>query len=165
MAHQETMIAWLNDAHALELNLAQVLEHRVKDTQDHPQMQARVQQHLQETRRHAELVKSCIERLGGSTSTVKSAMGQIGGLFQGVSTGMAKDEMVKNALGDYASEQLEIASYQSLIAGAEALGDRETARICQQVLGEEEDMADFLAQHIPMITQEFLGQQAREHGA
>src|SRR3954453_19171381 len=77
MAHQDTVIAWLNDAHALELNLAQVLEHRVNDTKDHPHIQARIQQHLDQTRRHAELVKGCVERLGGNTSAVKSAMGQI----------------------------------------------------------------------------------------
>jgi ferritin-like metal-binding protein YciE len=165
MAHQDTVIAWLNDAHALELNLVQVLEHRVQDTKDHPHIQVRIQQHLEQTRHHAELVKGCIDRLGGSTSTVKSAMGKIGGFFQGVSTGMAKDEMVKNALSDYASEQFEIACYTSLIAAAQAIGDQQTAAVCQQILRDEEAMAQWLQQQIPMITQEFLGMQAREHGA
>jgi len=165
MAHQETVIAWLNDAHALELNLTQVLEHRVDDTKDHPQMQARIQQHLEQTRRHAELVKGCIERLGGSTSAIKSGMGKIGGFFQGVSTGMAKDEIVKNALADYASEQFEIASYTSLIAAAQALGDQEMATVCQQILRDEQEMASWLQQQIPMITQAFLGLQERAHGA
>jgi ferritin-like metal-binding protein YciE len=125
----------------------------------------RIQQHLEQTRHHAELVKGCIDRLGGSTSTVKSAMGKIGGFFQGVSTGMAKDEMVKNALSDYASEQFEIACYTSLIAAAQAIGDQQTAAVCQQILRDEEAMAQWLQQQIPMITQEFLGMQAREHGA
>jgi len=137
----------------------------VEDTKDHPQMQARIQQHLEQTRRHAELVKGCIERLGGSTSAIKSGMGKIGGFFQGVSTGMAKDEIVKNALADYASEQFEIASYTSLIAAAQALGDREMAAICQQILRDEEEMAGWLQQQIPTITQEFLGLQTRAHGA
>ena len=164
MADQNTVVAWLNDAHALELNLVQVLEHRVQDTKDYPQIQLKIQQHLEQTRHHAELVKGCIERLGGSTSAVKSAMGQISGLFQGISTGMAKDEMVKNALADYASEHFEIASYTSLIAAAQAIGDQQTAAVCQQILRDEDDMARWLQQQIPMITQEFLGLQAREHG-
>jgi ferritin-like metal-binding protein YciE len=165
MAHQEMVIAWLNDAHALELNLVQVLEHRVSDTKDHPQMQTKIQQHLEQTRRHAELVKQCIERLGGSTSAVKSTMGQISGFFQGVSTDMAKDEIVKNALADYASEQFEIACYTSLLAAAQALGDQQMATVCQQILRDEEDMARWLQQQIPALTQAFLGQQARAHGA
>jgi ferritin-like metal-binding protein YciE len=164
MAHQDTVVAWLKDAHALELNLTQVLEHRVNDTKDYPQIQAKIQQHLEQTRRHAELVKGCIERLGSSTSAVKSAMGQIGGFFQGVSTGMAKDEIVKNALADYASEQFEIACYTSLIAAAQSLGDQQTASVCQQILRDEEEMARWLHQQIPTITQAFLGMQAREHG-
>ena len=165
MAHLDTMLAWLNDAHALEVNLAQVLENHAKDAKDHPAMQAKIEQHLEQTRRHAELVKSCIERLGGSTSTIKSAMGKIGGMVQGISTGPAPDELVKNALADYASEHFEIASYTSLLAGAQALGDQETARICQQILQDEIEMASFLQQNIPMITQEYLGMQAREHSA
>src|SRR5689334_12914341 len=97
-------------------------------------MQARIQQHLQETRRHADLVKGCIERLGGSTSALKSGMGKVSGFFQGVSTGMAKDEIVKNALADYASEHFEIASYTSLLAAALALGDQQQASVCQEIL-------------------------------
>ena len=42
--------------------------------------------------------KQQIERLGGSTSTVKAAMSHVMGMGQSVSTGMAKDELVKNAL-------------------------------------------------------------------
>jgi ferritin-like metal-binding protein YciE len=165
MAHQETVLAWLNDAHALELNLVQVLEHRVSDTKDHPHIQTRIQQHLEQTRRHAELVQGCIERLGGSTSALKSGMGKIGGFFQGISTGMAKDEMVKNALSDYASEHFEIACYTSLIAAAQAIGDQQTVAVCQQILRDEEAMAHWLQQQVPVITQEFLGMQVREHGA
>jgi hypothetical protein len=63
MAHQELYLAWLNDAYALERSLEQVLEHRVKDAQDHPNMQARVRQHLEETRRQAERLQACIERV------------------------------------------------------------------------------------------------------
>lgn len=165
MAHQDTMIAWLNDAHALENNLIQVLEHRVKDTMNHPQMQVKVREHLEETRRHAELVKGCIERLGGNVSAIKSGMGSVSGFMQSLSTAPAKDEMVKNVLSDYASEQFEIACYRSLIAGAQALGDQDIASICQQILRDEESMARFLEQQIPQVTQEYLQMQVREHGA
>lgn len=165
MAHMDTMIAWLNDAHATEVNLTKVLENHAADAKDHPQMQAKIQQHLEQTRRHADLVKGCIERLGGHTSAVKSAMGAIGGAMAGVSTGLAKDELIKNALADYASEQFEIASYTGLIAAAQALGDRETMQICQSILRDEQDMANFLIQQLPIAIQEFLGMQAREHGA
>jgi ferritin-like metal-binding protein YciE len=164
MSHTETVIHWLNDAHALEHNLIQVLEHRVSDTKGHPQLQAMVQRHLEETRRHAELVQGCIERLGGHTSAIKTGLANITGAVQGRSTGPAPDEMVKNALADYSAEQFEIASYTSLLAAAQMLGDQQTAAVCQQILRDEETMAQFLAQQIPMITQEYLSLRSREHG-
>ena len=42
MAHVDTVIAWLNDAHALENNLVQVLENHANDAKDYPQIQANV---------------------------------------------------------------------------------------------------------------------------
>lgn len=165
MAHQELYLAWLKDAYGLERSLEQVLEHRVKDLKDQPQMQARVQQHLEETRRHAELVKGCIERHGESISAIKSGIAKVTGVLQGLSTGVAKDEMVKNCLTDYSAEHFEIACYTSLIAAAEELGDTHTAQICRDILREEEAMAQWLAQQIPIATRQALQMQAREHGA
>lgn len=165
MSHKETIIAWLNKAHALEHNLIQVLEHRIQDAKDHPEMQQMVQQHLAETRRHAELVSSCIERLGGHTSAIKTGMANVMGTVQGMSTEPAPDEIVKNVIADYSSEQLEIASYNSLLAAAQAIGDQEMARIFESILRDEEAMASFLSQQLPLVTQEYLSMRAREHGA
>lgn len=165
MAAQDTLLSWLNDAHALETNLIQVLENHANDAKDYPQIQTKLQNHLEQTRRHAEMVKGCIERLGGNVSAVKTGVASVTGAFQGASTALAKDELVKNALADYTSEHFEIASYRSLIAAAKAMGDEETARVCQQILRDEEEMAHWLEQQIPVITQEFLGQQVRARGA
>ncbi len=163
MAHQELLIAWLNDAYAMENALIRTLEHRVNDAKDYPHIQARDQQHLEETRRHAELVKNCVERLGGDTSAIKTGMANVMGTVTGLSTGAAKDELVKNCLTDYAAEQFEVASYAALIAGVQALGDQETARICEQILREDEAMAAWIAQQLPLVVQETLQQEAAKH--
>jgi len=152
MAHNDLVLAWLNDAHAMELGIAQVLENHAASAADDPPMQMRLQQHLEETRRHAELVKGCVERMGGDTSAVKTGMASVMGTIQGMSTKIAKDELIKNTLHDYGTEHFEIACYTSLIAAAENLGDQETARVCQQILGDEQAMAEFLFQQIPPTT-------------
>ena len=36
LAHKELVIAWLNDAHAMEFGIAQVLEWHVEEAKDHP---------------------------------------------------------------------------------------------------------------------------------
>ena len=160
MAGQETMITSLNDAYAMETSLLHTLEQRIKEAEAHPHIQARDEQHLAETRRHAELVKGCVERLGSSTSALKTGMATVMGKVQGISTAMAGDTLVKNCIADYAAEQFEVASYTALIAGAQALGDTETATICQQILSEDLAMAEWLAQNLPLVVQETLVERA-----
>jgi ferritin-like metal-binding protein YciE len=157
---RETLLSWLNDAYAMEKGLVQVLENHANDVKDRPDMYQRIAQHLEQTRMHAERVRECVERLGGSTSTMKTAMGAISGFFQGRSTGAAPDELVKNALADYAAEHFEIASYRALIAAARSLGENEVLRICEGILREEEEMARWLEHQLPMIVNEHLGQTA-----
>src|SRR4051812_16124361 len=148
MAHKELVIAWLNDAHAMELAIAQVLERHAEEAKDHPQMHTALQRHLEQTRRHADLAKGCVERLGGETSGVKTGMASVMGAVQGMTTKLAKDDLIKNILHDYGTEHFEIACYTSLMAAAENLGDLETTRVCGDILRDEQAMANFLFQQI-----------------
>jgi ferritin-like metal-binding protein YciE len=156
---KETLLSWLNDAYSMEKGQIQVLENHVKDAQDHPEVHRKLAEHLELTRRHADMVEQCVARLGGSTSSVKTAMGTVAGFFQGRSTGAAPDEMVKNALSDYAAEHFEIACYRALITGARAVGMAEIAQVCEQILRDEEDMARWLESRLPMVVQMYLGQE------
>jgi ferritin-like metal-binding protein YciE/glucose/arabinose dehydrogenase len=156
MKSKDTLIGWLNDAYAMEQVLIPVLENHAEDAKDFPDVAAADRRHLEETRRHAELVKGCIERLGEKPSTAKSLLGQMLGAGQSVATGMFRDEVVKNFLSDYAAESFEIASYRALIAAARALGDEETARVCEEILRDEERMAAWLTENLPRVVQETL---------
>lgn len=160
MTRKDLVIAWLNDAHGMENALIQVLENHVKDAKDYPQVQAKLQQHLDQTRRHAQMVKDCVEGLGGSTSALKTGMATLSGQVQAISTGAAHDELVKNALADFASENFEIASYTALISAAQELGDQKTIQVCQQILRDEQDMANWLHQNLPSLVQQCLLQTA-----
>ena len=102
------------------------------------------------------MVKSCIERLGGKPSMSKKTLGTVIGNLSSVATGPFEDELVKNFLSDYATENLEIASYRTLITAAQELGDQQTARICKQILRDEEDMARWLENNLPMAVRETL---------
>ena len=107
---------------------------------------------------HADRLRECVERLGGSISTVKTAMGAVSGFFQGRATGVSPDELVKNALSDYAAEHFEIACYKALIVAARTLGEDEVVRVCESILHDEEDMARWLDHNLPKVVQEYLGQ-------
>jgi ferritin-like metal-binding protein YciE len=154
---KETLLSWLNDAYAMEKGQVQVLENHVKDAEDKPEIHRKLAEHLELTRRHADMVEQCVARLGGSTSSMKTAMGTVAGFFQGRSTGAAPDELVKNALSDYAAEHFEIACYRALITGARAVGAADVAQVCEQILRDEEDMARWLESRLPMTVQQYLG--------
>lgn len=156
---RETLIGWLNDAYAMEKGLVQVLENHADDVKDRPEMYRKIAQHLEQTKMHAERVRECVERLGGSVSTVKTAMGAVSGFFQGRSTGASPDELVKNALSDYAAEHFEIASYRALITAARLLGENQVVQVCETILRDEQDMAHWLEQNLPNVVQEYLNVQ------
>ena len=56
----------------------------------------------------------------------------------------------------FAFEAMEIASYTILIRTANHVGDRETARICKEILKEEKAMASWLEKNMPALTQQYL---------
>jgi ferritin-like metal-binding protein YciE len=115
---KDTLLTWLKDAYAMEQGIVEILERQIGQMEDMPEAQNRIQQHLELTRTQAERVKGCIERLGDNVSHVKSGMANVLGAVQGMSTIMANDKEVKNAMGNYAIEHFEIASYMINAAAA-----------------------------------------------
>lgn len=75
---------------------------------------------------------------------------------QGLSELFVSDEVVKATMASYTFEHIEIASYRCLIAAADAVGDTETSRVCQQILKQEEAMAAWLGEQLPQVTRQFL---------
>jgi ferritin-like metal-binding protein YciE len=159
----DLLIAWLNDAYAMESALIPILENHASDVQEDPAAHARIRQHADETRRHAERVKECVERLGSSTSATKTGFATLSGYMQSVSTGMFSDELVKNALMDYATEHFEIACYQALSAAAQQLGHPEIAAVCDEIMREERAMAEWLQGQLSTIVRQSVAQEAPKH--
>ena len=162
MTEQQAVLSWLKDAHAMEVGALPTLQHHADAAQNYPEVREKLLQHHEQTRRHAELIGGCLERLGTSPSALKETVGTAFGKVTGLVNLPTKDPVIKNALGDYAAEHFEIASYKSLIAGAEKAGDLSTADVCRQILQEEEEMAGWLGGHIPTMTQKFLDEQTGE---
>ncbi len=162
MTQQQTVLSWLKDAHAVEVGAVPTLKEHASAAEGYPDVQAKLNDHADVTRRHAYLVERCIERLGGHPSALKEAVGTVMGKVAGVANLPAKDTVVKNALGDYAAENFEIACYKSLVAAAEKIGDQETADVCRRILRDEEEMAGWLGGHIATLTQKFVNEQTGE---
>ncbi len=159
MSQRDTFIGWLNDAHSMEKALLPTLENHANDAANMPEIQQGFLRHLEETRRHVDMVHQCIVSMGDEPSTVKNLIGSVTGAVQSVATAPFADEPVKNFLSDYAAENFEVASYTSLIAAAHALGETQIATTCEQILREDQAFAQWLQQHIPTVTNAFLARE------
>jgi ferritin-like metal-binding protein YciE len=148
---RDRLIAWLNDAHAMEHGLIQILETHARRSRDVPEISARAAEHADETRAQADRIRKCLELLGTTPSTVKSTFSTIIGAVEGASTAMFTDELMKNLLADYASEHFEIAAYTALIRAAEEAGESEVVALLEENLREEEQMAQWLFDRIPEV--------------
>src|ERR1043165_4512294 len=143
--HQkDTLVTWLKDAYAMEQGIVESLERQVGQMDDMPEAQAKVREHLELTKTHAERVKECVERLDENVSHVKSGIANVLGALQGISTIGANDKMLKNAMGNYAIEYFEISAYMANAAAARELGYEDIAEVCDTIMSEEQDMADWL---------------------
>ena len=149
----ELLITWLKDVHALENTLANVLKNQGERAATFPEIQSRLYGHREESMRHANMVESCITRLGGDTSEVRAGLSKAFGEAQSKMLGGFEDSIVRDAIMGSAAEQLEIASYKSIIALAQKIGDGETVNICKQILEEEENMLGFLEDNLTGLVQ------------
>jgi ferritin-like metal-binding protein YciE len=127
-----------------------------------PEAQAKIRQHLELTKDQAARVRDCVEMLGDDVSHVKSGMANVLGAVQGMSTAMANDKMVKNAMGNYAIEYFEIASYKVFVTTAREIGHEDIALICEGIMREEQDMANWLEEALPMVTRQHLREVVRQ---
>jgi ferritin-like metal-binding protein YciE len=153
---QENLLDWLRDAHAMEQQAENMLRAQSERLEHYPNLKARIDQHIEETLGQQKLLDECLTRLGGSSSMLKDLAGKAMAFGQAVGGSMMSDEVVKGAMSGYVFENMEIASYTVLIAAAKEAGDTQTQTACEQILQQEEAMANWLKENLPGVTQAFL---------
>lgn len=153
---KKNYLAWLRDAHAMELALVTTLEKQIKDVAGKPEMERRLTEHLEETKGHAEKVEACIKRNGGDVSGTKDIAGKMGAMMNGLTMNMTQDLLVKDIHSAFAAENFEIASYIVIRSAAERLGDKETVSVCEDILEDEYRMADWVEAQIPLVVKMYL---------
>jgi ferritin-like metal-binding protein YciE len=141
---KERLVSYLADAHAIEQQSIGLLE-RALEVSPAGDLHAAYEQHLQESRRHSQLVEQRLEALGGSPSGVKDAAMRLGALNWATFFKAHPDTPGKVAAFAYAFEHLEMGGYEQLIRVAERAGDAETARVARTILAEERAAAGTLA--------------------
>jgi ferritin-like metal-binding protein YciE len=150
---------WLRDAHAMEEQALTMLKGHESRLESYPELRARISQHIRETERQAQMVRGCLERRNTDTSGLKDAGAKLTALGQSLSGIFVSDEVMKGSLASYTFEHMEIASYRMLAEAASFVGDSETQRVCEEIMREEEAMAQWLAEHAGEVTRTYLARE------
>ncbi len=140
---QERLLRYLDDAHAAEVGIGDMLRSLIDRTNS---MQAKTafQEHLAVTQNQAQRLEQRLISLGGKTSGGKGILNSImGKVSELVNAGHDDyDKTTQDLIKAYSTEYLEIGMYTSLKAYAEQLGDAETAALAERAIGEEKEAAD-----------------------
>lgn len=164
-AMKEIIDQWLRDAHAMEEQAEQMLKAQAGRIQNYPELKARIEQHIGETQSQRGRIERCLESRGTSTSSVKDVTGKLTAMMQGLGGAFAGDEVVKGCMASYAFEHMEIAAYKTLGAAARTAGDEPTARMCDEILREEEAMAAWLSDHLESVSSTYLRRESADSSA
>ncbi len=157
---RDLLIVGLRNAHAMENQAEELMERQVGRLTDYPDMHARLDQHLAETRRQKERLEKCLESCGESTSSIKDMAMSVTGNLAALGHAMASDEVLKNTFANNAFENYEIAAYKSLLTlcGLTGMNGRLVPAL-QESLREEEQMAAWVDQNVDKVTREFVTRQ------
>jgi ferritin-like metal-binding protein YciE len=153
------LIQYLNEAYGKEKQLETDLQAHIGMTTK-AAYKKRLQQHLQETKRHAREVERRIKGLGGEAGGRVQAAATVASKGFAVARGplhmvrgtSEQEMLLKNAQTEYSEEHHEIATYTTIEALADSVGDRETSQLARTIRREEDRMARYLERLIPQLT-------------
>jgi ferritin-like metal-binding protein YciE len=152
---EDKLVEYIDDAYAMEQNVSRMLDGMIKTTKD-PQMKRALERHRKQTEKQGERLEERLRERGISPSKSKEAGGMLGALMKGVVDVARGDTAGRNARDGFATEHMEIASYELLERVAKMAGDNKTAAVARQNREEEEAMARSIAAKWKKVVEQTL---------
>ena len=171
------LIQYLNEAYGKEKQLETALQLQIglaKEAGRKP-LQKRLQDHLRETKAHARGLERRIKQLGGKAelvdlpgpdaasaaaskvaSAANKAVAAAKGPVQALRGTSPSDNLLRNIRDAVWNEAEEIAHYDTIENFAEALNDKDTAKLARENRREEERMQKFLRGQIAQLVKQVV---------
>jgi ferritin-like metal-binding protein YciE len=155
-AAMDTYISGIKNAHALEKQAMQLMERQVERIENYPEVEQLLRMHIRETEQQIQRIEEVLHSFGEDRSLLKDLATSISGNLAAIAHSIMPDEILKNHFANHAFENFEIASYESLIAMAEATGHSQHVSAYRMSLGEEEKMARTLREMTPQLSLKYM---------
>ena len=137
---KDQLVKHIDEALAMEQSVLRMLDGMISSTDDE-EIRSELRHHKLETEQHAERLEKRLAAHDASPSTVREMTGLMNALMKGALDRVRNEKAGRNARDGYATEHLEIASYQLLERVAQRAGDEETAEVARLNRKDEEAMA------------------------
>jgi ferritin-like metal-binding protein YciE len=134
----------IDEAIAMEQDVLRMLDSMIETTDD-DEIKGELREHKLETERQSERLRERLEAHGSQPSLVREAGGVMGALMKSVVDVARTEKAGRNARDGYATEHMEIASYELLKRIAERANDIETVTACNEIIAQERAMAETIA--------------------
>src|SRR5690606_20849724 len=148
-------VTGVKNAHAMEKQALSILKPQAARIESYPDMKQRIERHITETEGQIERLETILEELDESHSGLKDTVLSMGGSMAALSHAAAGDEVLKDTFANYAFEHYEIAAYKSLLELSRDLGGNGIGTLPEQNLREEEEMAQWIDNHIGAVTERY----------
>lgn len=153
---QQLFITGLKNAHAMEKQALSIMTPQMQRIEHYPEVAERLREHIEETNGQIMRLDEILDALDERASALKDTALGVAGELAAVGHSFAGDEILKNSLANYAFEHFEMASYKSLIVMSEGPGLDRFRSALEQNLREEEAMAAWIDQSLPLVTRRYM---------
>src|ERR687888_614648 len=141
---EEQLVKHIDEAYAMEQNVLRMLDGMISTTDD-PEILDALEHHKTQTEGHLDRMKARLEAHDAQPSGVRQMTGVLQALAKMPLDIVRTEKAGRNARDGFATEHMEIASYELLRRIAERAGDEETATAASEIIAEEREMADVIS--------------------
>ena len=170
-ARELKLIQYLNEAYGKEKQLETTLQAQIKLAKPEKTLEKRLKDHYKETKQQSRNIEKRIKALGGKADAgpdlpgPDAVSGAVGGVTNVANKALAaakspvqalrgtgpEDNLLRNVRDAYWNEAEEIAHYNVIESAANALDDKETAKLAKEHRRQEERMQKFLEGQIDKL--------------
>ena len=156
----DVYITGLRNQHAVETQAIGTLQNEMSYSKAYPALHARMAMDKEQSTTQAARLDDLLAKHGSAKSLGKEAVAGAVATFSGFAHVAAKDDVLKNVLAAIGFKAYEIGSYKALITLAELAGVTDDSAVLERSMGEEQEMGDWLGEHLPGLVRDYLGQKA-----
>lgn len=146
---EEYLEKCLKNTHVMEQKMLGLLGRQPHRYRHCPALADKIYSHWEESKTHPVKIMECLGLLNPhfSSEPVQNEDWNIISFMPGG---------LKNSMTQYVLEHYEISQYKMIIEAARQTGRESIARLCEEILCQEEEMAFWIEYHLPDLTRTYL---------